>query len=363
MIDLARLKICFLAGTLGQGGAERQLFYLTQALTRSGAGVRLLSLTQGEFWEVPIQELGVPVEWIGQKRGRLARLLRLTRVLRRERPALVQSLHFYVNAYAAVAARLAGVREIGALRSDCFSEVRMDGRLLGQLNLRTPRFLAANSLAAIRNAASLGVSAARLHHLPNVIDTAAFQPVIPQPKPVLQILAVGRLGEEKRFDRFLRALAQLRRETDTPVKGVIVGDGPMRAPLERQAAELGLLPKGVEFRGATSGMASVYQATDVLVLTSDWEGTPNVLLEAMACGVPVIATRVGGVPDVVSDGETGWLVGPDDELALNAALMKLVNNEAMRRAFGERARRHVEERHALRRLPEFLGALYERVLA
>ena len=363
MIDLARLKICFLAGTLGQGGAERQLFYLAQALAQAGANVRLVSLTQGEFWEARIKELGVPVEWIGQTRVRLARLARLTQVLRRERPALVQSLHFYVNAYAAMAARFAGVREVGALRSDCFSEVRMDGRLLGQLNLRTPRFLAANSLAAIRNAASLGVSTARLHHLPNVIDTAVFQPLAPQSKPVLQILAVGRLSEEKRFDRFMRALAQLRRETSAAVRGVIVGDGPMRAPLERQAAELGLLPAGVEFRGAASDMASVYQAADVLVLTSDWEGTPNVLIEAMACGVPVVATRVGGVPDVVADGETGWLVGPEDEPALNAALMKLVNNEAMRRAFGERARRHMEERHALRRLPEFLGALYERALA
>ena len=76
-------------------------------------------------------------------------------------------------------------------------------------------------------------------HLPNVIDTAVFQPLAPQSKPVLQILAVGRLGEEKRFDRFLRALAYLRREATVPVKGVIVGDGPMRATLEHQALELG----------------------------------------------------------------------------------------------------------------------------
>ena len=133
MVNLAELNLCFIAGTLGQGGAERQLFYLLKALRGAGASPSLLTLTQGEFWESRIRELGVPVIWVGQADSRLSRLKRIIRELRQiaaqsKTPMILQSQHFYTNIYAAAAARTLGLREIGAMRCDGFSEVQAHGR-------------------------------------------------------------------------------------------------------------------------------------------------------------------------------------------------------------------------------------------
>src|SRR5262249_2475156 len=141
----SQLRVCFLAGTLGQGGAEQQLFYLLKTLRGQGATVRLLSLMRGEFWEAPIAEFGVEVRWVGQSDSRLARLGRIIREARAFRPQILQSQHFYTNLYAAAAGRALGVREIGALRCDGSSEVAEHGRALGKLSLRWPRLIAANS--------------------------------------------------------------------------------------------------------------------------------------------------------------------------------------------------------------------------
>src|ERR1051326_8617602 len=99
MLDLSKLKICYLAGTLGQGGAERQLFYAIQALRQSGAAVQILSLDRGGFWEDPIKELGVSVTWVGQDRSRFKRICRIVKHLKKEPADILQSQHFYTNAY------------------------------------------------------------------------------------------------------------------------------------------------------------------------------------------------------------------------------------------------------------------------
>jgi len=108
--------------------------------------------------------------------------------------------------------------------------------------------------------------------------------------------------------------------------------------------------------------APLYRKADVFVLTSDHEGTPNVILEAMACGLPVVATAVGGVPDLVQDGVTGFLCAPRDTAGIVAALARLAGDPVLRREMGERARVHVERCHARDRLPDLLESLYRTAL-
>src|ERR1035441_583066 len=115
-MDLSKLKICFLAGTLGQGGAERQLFYILRALRQSGAAPRLLCLAQNEFWEDRIKNLGVPVTCVGQTRSKLKRLFQIIVELRKHPTQVLQSQHFYTNAYVAAAARALRLCGIGSLR-------------------------------------------------------------------------------------------------------------------------------------------------------------------------------------------------------------------------------------------------------
>jgi glycosyltransferase involved in cell wall biosynthesis len=144
---------------------------------------------------------------------------------------------------------------------------------------------------------------------------------------------------------------------------VIVGDGAQRPLLEQRSRELGLTPATVQFRGSQVVSAPVYRAADVLVLTSDNEGTPNVVMEAMASGLPVVASRVGGVPELVRDGETGFVLAADDEEGMAAKLQRLIGDRDLRERMGRQARRYMESFHALNRLPGYLGSLYQAVLS
>lgn len=362
-MDLSGFKVCFLAGTLGQGGAERQLFYMLRALRRSGALPHLLCFSQNEFWEGRVKSLGVPITWVGQQKSRLRRLLRLVAELRRDRPLVFQSQHFYTSAYVGFVARLLRLPGIGALRTDAVGQVRANGRVGGWLILHAPSVVAANSQAALRYAVKYGVRPEQLYFLPNVVDTELMQPQSRIPEPSVRLITVGRLIPCKRFDRFLSALARLRRETKKPVKGLIVGAGPMRAQLEKQAGVLGLLPYAVEFRGSVADVTPLYQQADACVLTSDYEGTPNVLLEAMASALPVVATSVGGVPEIVQEGKNGFLVKPGDEDGLCGALGRLISDSEGRLEMGKAARKYVELNHSIDRLPSVLGSLYDLALS
>ncbi len=356
--DFSSTKICFIAGTLRQGGAERQLFHILNALRRNGALPRVLCLEQAGFWEDRIRQLGVPVTWIGQSSSRLLRVMKILRELWSERPHFIQSQHFFTNSYAAVSARMLGSGSIGALRSNGAMEAQDCGRLGGWLNLRTPELLAANSSAALRYALERGRLPNRLFLLPSVVDTAQIKPA-PGPAPgTLRLLAVGRLVQAKRFDRFLTVLARLRKQFDEDVKGILVGEGPLRPELEAQAAQLGLTPSVMEFRGAAAEIAPFYSQADILVMTSDYEGTPNVLLEGMAAGLPIVSSRVGGVPEVLHSGENGITVASEDLDGLQRALTDLISNPQLRQRLGKNARAYVERHHSLERLPVRLSQLY-----
>jgi glycosyltransferase involved in cell wall biosynthesis len=110
-------------------------------------------------------------------------------------------------------------------------------------------------------------------------------------------------------------------------------------------------------------MPPLYSRADILMLTSDWEGTPNVLLEAMATGLPVLATAVGGVPLVVRDGETGYLVDVADENRLGERLHELASDRGLRLRLGAEGTRFVEEHYSLASLPRSLAAIYGKILA
>ncbi len=184
----------------------------------------------------------------------------------------------------------------------------------------------------------------QLAHIPNGVDISVFSPP-PQPPASGHILFVGRLDRMKGVDVLLEALAQLR-EMGIPCRCTIVGDGPAKKDLQRHAGSLGL-DGMVVFTGTCSDISSRMQQAAIFVLPSHSEGTPNVLLEAMACGLPIVATEVGGIPDIIHSGSNGLLVPPADSAALCSALATLLNDREQAGDLGKKARRDAESCYSL----------------
>jgi len=361
------LRICFIAGILEPGGAERQLYYTVRVLQEAGAKVHVLSLTRGDFWEEPIRRSEVQLTWVGKSSSRLVRLFKIVREVRRTGAVIVQCQHFYTNFYGSTTARMLGIREIGAVRNNVVSELADVGRIKAILNLRMPRMLAANSRAAIIALAKLGVRPTQTFFLPNVLDTERFAPGMRSARNgegTIRLLAVGRLGEQKRFDRFIDLVALIQERTKLPVKGIIVGSGrpgrDLKPSLEQRAAKLGLSSGKLEFKGGVSEMETIYRDAEIFVSTSDHEGTPNVVLEAMASGLPVVATNVGGIPEIVQHGRTGYLVGTGELDKMAEWVIRLMMDRELRSVLGKQARTYIESSHSLTQLPTYLASLYDR---
>lgn len=358
--SLARRRICFIAGTLGQGGAERQLYGILSALKARGADVSLITLTRGEFWQSRIEALGVPVLVVGGSGSRLRRVIQIARHVRRLRPDIVQAQHFFVNLYAALAARWAGARSIGGIRNNVHSEVADLGRLLGGASLRWPDMLAANSRAAVAALQALGLPDGRVHFLPNVVLRGGQNSGVSRTAGAFRIVGVGRLERQKRFDLFLEVVSRLARRF--PIEARILGEGTLRHELESLALSKGLRAPVLEFVGRVPDPSPYYRDADCLLMSSDFEGTPNVVLEAMAHGLPVVSTKAGEVPYLLGNGERGIGVETGDVDGMEAALERLWKDWEWGKALGVAGREFVEREHSQSALERSLELLYTRVL-
>jgi glycosyltransferase involved in cell wall biosynthesis len=166
---------------------------------------------------------------------------------------------------------------------------------------------------------------------------------------------VGRLTAVKDLPTLLRAMAIVARSSRARL--VIIGDGELRSELQNLAARLGISER-VQFVGWEFDLAKIYQSIDCLVLSSINEGTPVAVIEAMAAGVPVVATDVGGVPDVVSDGRTGSLVPPRDPEKLARAMLRLAEDPVLRARMSAAARADAVRRYGAERLADDIASLY-----
>jgi len=326
-----------------------------------GIQCQVLSLDNGQFYHSRLLNIGVPVIYVGRFGSPLLRLVSIIREVRRWQPDIVQSAHLYTNLYAAIAARIIGSTSIGANRSSVIHEMQLLG-YWGRLCLRYPHAITTNSVQALEIIRDNTLTLRPTFLLENAVDCEQFKPLLASRKApsLICTLAVGRLVELKRHGLYLRAFARARQSVPN-LLARIIGEGPQRTALEHLAAEL-KIEDTVEFLGARSDMVPVYQHADMLVLTSDYEGTPNVVLEAMACGLPVITTRAGEIPDLVEDGETGYVTDLGDVEAIANAIVELANHPDRREQMGKVARARVEARYSLDMLGPRLMAIYDQVL-
>ncbi len=210
---------------------------------------------------------------------------------------------------------------------------------------------------------------AKCRVIPNAVDVGELRGETPDrdvraefdiPAQALVAGVVGRLSPEKGQIHFLRALAEARR-SEPRLYGLLVGDGQERTLLEAEARSLGLAGNLV-FTGHVRGLAPFYRAMDIQVLPSHSEGMPNAALEGMLLGRPLIASKVGGVPEVVEDGHTGILLSPGDEPALARALSALAGDPARRAALGAAGQKRATKHFTPRARAERILRLYDDIL-
>lgn len=289
-----------------------------------------------------------------------AATLALANWLRRQRPACVWGWQFLANVVAAPAARLAGVGRV-VIRVENLSAWKTWRPHRHWWNRPADRMAARLADCVVVNAPALvedfsrwaGVPGEKIVVLPNAVDAAGWRARPWRDRRgelgigagEVVVLTVGRLAREKNQALLLRASAQLHRQ-GWRHHLVVVGEGELAGQLAQLSEQLGL-GSWVHWVGATATLQDFYRSADLFALSSDIEGLPNVILEAQALGLPVVTTAAGGAPEVVQDGETGYVVacGAQEELA--DRLARLIADPALRRRFGEAGKARVDAHFAL----------------
>jgi glycosyltransferase involved in cell wall biosynthesis len=385
------IRILRVIARLNMGGPALHVAYLTAGLRRRGYDTTLVagSLARGEdsmaFVAAGLDVDVVRIDELGREISPLRDVLatvRLARLIRRERPQILHTHTAKAGTVGRVAALLAGSRRPPIIVHTFHGHVLRGyfGPVRSRLFRLLERWLASNTTALVAvspqvrdDLVALGVAPREqfvVIRLGIELDerVAARQNGRTESRRYLGIPDdrfvvgwIGRMTAVKRTDDVLVAFQQLR------AGGIdaclcMVGDGPDREELERRAQELGVV-RDTLFLGYQEEVAPFYAAFDALVLPSGNEGTPVSAIEALAAGRPVVATRVGGVPDVVRDGEDGFLVeaGATDDLA--DRLAELARDPVLRERMGTRGRERVLPRYAVDRLVDDVDRLYRALLS
>jgi glycosyltransferase involved in cell wall biosynthesis len=344
-------RILYVVGSLGRGGAERQLFYLISEMDRSRCRPAVMTVdgSETDAYVPALRELGVPVAFAPAGVGKAGKFRAVTQFARQLGVEIIHSYSFYCNALAGLAAKLNGARSIGSIRSEFTLQQQISPRWW-RLNVAYPRWQIWNSQTALDQVKELGGGRVRpeIVVVRNGLDLNAL-PTTPLPSGDVPIIAaVGSLLPIKRWDRLLAASAILAKQGHR-FRVRVAGDGPLRAQLEEQRQALGLEQR-VEFLGNVKDVAGFLSEATLLAHTAESEGCPNVVMEALAAGRPVIATNVGDVRFLVQDGVSGLVVPNTDGPELVQALGSLLGDAARRQEMACAARRAAEVQFGLDRL-------------
>lgn len=354
------------------GGAEVLLRDLTCGLLSRGYQVSVKYSTLGPLAE-EIQEMGVPTKRL-PRLGRIDPFLfwQMWREIYQETPDIVHTHLFKSDFHGRLAARLAGAPVVISTLHNCDSWAEKP--VLGKTYGLTARF--ADKIIAVSNEVRQhairysGLDSEKVQTIPNAVplerfaEAHALGPSIRQefnvPSDVTLVGIVARLSEQKDHVNFLYAAAKII-EKAPQTRFMIVGDGPLRTNLDELVTLLGL-SDAVIFTGVRKDIPAIYGALDILVFSSLWEGLPVALLEGMAAGLPVVSTKVGGVPSVLEHEHTGLVVPPSDPDTLAGACLALVENPFLRQQMGKAGAEKIYSQYSMDAMVDATTNLYEELL-
>lgn len=316
------------------GGSQRHALELARRIDRSRFSPEFWMLAAGADFAGQAREADIPLRWIAQGRAvDVKAILALRRVLAAERPDILMPLTAVPNIWGRVFGRLAKVPLVlGTVRGG------------GNISRQHERLLAGlahhhiTNTRALKDAlVALGRRDGQVTVIPNGVDTDRFSPDPEGAKPVRTVaLCVARFCDDKDHPALLEAFERV--WTRIPRAELwLVGDGPLKRRAESRIRQMACAASIKVFPGG-SDLVPFYRQASVVALSSVREGLPNVILEAMACGIPVASTAVGGVPEVVEPGATGLLSPARDPGALAENLIRILADAPLREDMGRQAR-------------------------
>lgn len=356
---------------LDTGGAEMMLYKTVTHLDKDKYKPIVVSLLPEGRISGMLREQNSEVHSLGMRNKfpNPAVLFRLVALLRREKPEILHSYMFHADLLGRIAGKLAGVPVvISSIRNENIGG-KWRERMLGVSDFMVDRVTAVCRAAGMKQVAAGTTRANKLHVIYNGIELGKYPPGTDAQRAEVRrewnipddcrvLMNVGRLERQKDQAGLLNSFASLLGE-EPDCRLVIVGDGSLRGALEEQAGRLGIADR-VIFTGICKDIPRMLQAADIFVLSSLWEGFPNVVIEAMAARKPVVATNAGGTPEVIEDGRSGLLVEPGNAAALTAALTRLLRLPRQQlQAMGEYGRSVVERDFTIERTIDQTERMYE----
>ena len=352
------------------GGSQRQIAHLLEGLAVSGWSPTLLYFRKPSFLVERLRARGIPVQRI-DKRGRLDLrfFVQLVRFLRRGDFDLVHCFSFTAELWVAAALKLVrGPVLVASVRGLCLEYKSWQWRLKQAICARAATTIANSRAGALATSEQARVPPERIEVIRNGVETPpaidaderrATRVGLLGHDPAVLALFVGRLVECKNVPVLLRALALVPVVTRPHL--ALAGDGPLRSSLRDQAQRLGVAAH-VHFLGERRDTQLLMQCADVVVLPSREEGLSNVVLEAMAAGCPVVASAVGGTPELVEHPRSGLLFPSDDASALAAALVRVASDEELRRRLAAAASARARTEFSIDTMVRRTIASYDRCL-
>ena len=359
-----RTPIAIVLTSFDPGGTEHQMTELARRIDRTKFQPHVACLKdQGDF-RARITDAGLDITEFPMRTfasaGAARQLIRFAAWCRHHRIEIVHACDFYSNILALPGAWLARVPvRIGSRR-----DVMMPERSAAQARLQTLAYrfahrIVANSAAAAGQLRKEGVTPAAIVTIANGLDLKRAPRTRTGGSPLVTTVANLRPG--KGHEILIDAAAEVARRIPGVTFGLI-GDGSRRAELEHYAASRGLSGV-VRFEGHRSNVKEILANSDVFAFPSFMEASPNAVMEAMAAGIPVVATNVGGIPEVIVHGESGLLVPPADSRSLAEALVRVLSDSSMATRLGAAGRATVESRFGFERMVGEFEALYREQLA
>ena len=372
-----RCRITVLVPRLGIGGTERHLVETLPGIDRTRFDIRVVATRSDGPLDDEMRQRGVPVITATSLRARVPALVdalyRIVRLFRRERPDIV---HFYLpEAYllGGLAAVLSGVR-LRVMSRRSLNNYHRRRPLSGQLEKwfhRRMDAVLANSQAVADQLLGEGVAPERLHTIYSGVDADPTDSISSDgerqrldisPGAVV-FICVANLISYKDHRDLLEALAMAKQQLPEPWFLLLVGrDDGIAAELKEYATSHGIIGN-IRWLGESDDVPSLLAASDIAVLASHEEGLPKSILEAMAAGLPAVVTRVGGIPEAVSDGVTGLVVEPHDPAALSEAILRLARDGEQRVRMGIAGQARVRDNFQLKTCIEAYEKLYESLMS